>query len=477
MIDTEIKSISLSLPLFKDIGLLADGLGVKCYAVGGFVRDTLLGKPCKDIDIMVIGEPVAFARAVKAKLGGQHLVVFERFRTAQLELNGLKLEFVGARKESYNHESRKPIVEIGTLEDDLARRDFTINAMAASLNAASFGELIDLFGGKSDLEKKNLRTPLEPAATFSDDPLRMMRAARFAAKLKFTIEPSVLDAMEAMRERIGIVSQERITDELLKILMADEPSIGFIILYNTRVLDIIFPELPVMAGVVQIDGLGHKDTFFHTLKVVDNICKTTDNVWLRLAALLHDVAKPKTKRFIEGKGWSFHGHDELGARMIMKIFRRMKLPLSNEAFVEKMVRLHLRPIPLSREEITDSAIRRLIFDAGEHLHDLMTLCRADITSKNPKKVARILENFAKVEEKIHEVSAKDEFAKWRPPVDGVEIMQMFGLPPGKIVGGLKKAMEDAILDGVITNDREASIEFLKTKFAEMQAIVPPNQDE
>ncbi|MFN3560993.1 MAG: CCA tRNA nucleotidyltransferase [Chloroherpetonaceae bacterium] len=449
-------------------------MNLPCYVVGGFVRDRLLGKPCKDIDVMVVGEPIEFAHAVKSHLNGFGFAVFERFRTAQLRLQDetqgeLKLEFVGARKESYDPSSRKPITQIGTLEDDLSRRDFTINAFAVSLNRANYGELIDLFGGLDDLEKKILRTPLEPESTFSDDPLRMLRAARFAAKLRFVLHPSLPPAMEKMRARLKIVSQERITDELLKLLMTETPSIGFEILYRTKILDEIFPELPAMAGVEQVDGMGHKDTFFHTLKVVDNICAMTDNVWLRLSALLHDIGKPRTKRFHQGLGWSFHGHDAVGANMIPKIFRRMKLPMEHLPFVQKMVRMHLRPIPLSRDEITDSAIRRLMFEAGEHLDDLMTLCRADVTSKNPKKVQKILANFARVEEKVADVSEKDKWAKWRPPVNGNEIMAMFNLPEGRMVGILKKAMENAILDGVIPHEREAAIEFLKAKFLELES--------
>ncbi len=472
--------ITLKELLFAKLGALADEFHVPCYAVGGYVRDKLLDKPCKDIDVMVIGEPIEFAKAVKSRLNGFGFAVFERFRTAQLRLNDealgeLKLEFVGARKESYNPDSRKPITEIGTLEDDLSRRDFTVNALALSLNAETYGELIDLFGGLDDMKQKLLRTPLEPESTFSDDPLRMLRAARFASKLGFTLHSSLPPAMEKMRSRLKIVSQERITDELLKLLMTDKPSIGFEILFRTKILDEIFPELPVMAGVEQVDGMGHKDTFFHTLKVVDNICAMTDNVWLRLSALLHDIGKPRTKRFHQGFGWSFHGHDAVGANMLPKIFRRMKLPMEHLPFVQKMVRMHLRPIPLSRDEISDAAIRRLMFEAGEHLDDLMTLCRADVTSKNPKKVQKILANFARVEEKVADVAEKDKWAKWRPPVNGTEIMAMFNLPEGRAVGILKKSMENAILDGIIPHEREAAIEFLKAKFAEIQSQILPEQ--
>ncbi|MCS6988973.1 MAG: CCA tRNA nucleotidyltransferase [Chloroherpetonaceae bacterium] len=472
--------LELEEKLFETIGAIADEERLPCYAVGGYVRDKLLGKPCKDIDIMVVGEPISFAKAVKARLNGFAFAAFERFRTAQFRLNDVelgevKLEFVGARKESYDPDSRKPITQIGTLEDDLLRRDFTVNALAISLNRERYGELVDLFGGLDDLRDKILRTPLDPESTFSDDPLRMLRAARFASKLGFALHPSIPPAMEKMRARLKIVSQERITDELLKLLMTEKPSIGFEILFRTKLLDEIFPELPVMAGVEQIDGMGHKDTFFHTLKVVDNIAAMTDNVWLRLSALLHDIGKPRTKKFLQGVGWTFHGHDAVGANMVPKIFRRMKLPMERLPYVQKMVRMHLRPIPLSRDEITDSAIRRLMVEAGEDLDDLMTLCRADVTSKNPKKAQRILANFARVEEKVASVAEKDKWAKWRPPINGNEIMQMFNLPEGRMVGVLKKAMENAILDGVIPHEREAAIEFLKAKFAELQSESLPEQ--
>lgn len=464
----------LAEPLFVELGKLSDEMQLPCYVVGGYVRDRLLGRECKDIDIMLVGDPIAFANAAKAKLNGRGLVVFERFRTAQFtfddERHGeIKLEFVGARKESYNPDSRKPITQIGTLEDDLLRRDFTINALAISLNGASFGEIMDRFEGLADMEKKLLRTPLEPESTFSDDPLRMMRAARFAAQLGFQVHPATLAAMEKMHQRIKIVSQERITDELLKIMKVPVPSIGLEILFRTKLLDEIFPELSLMAGVEQVDGLGHKDTFFHTLKVVDNCAAMTDKLWLRMAALLHDIGKPRTKRFVKGHGWTFHGHDALGAAMLPKIFKRMKFPMEPLPYVQKMVRLHLRPIPLHREGITDAAIRRLMVEAGEDLDDLMVLCRADVTSKNPKKVQRILANFAKVEEKVADVTEKDKWAKWRPPVNGHEIMEMFNIPEGRMVGLLKKAMEDAILDGVIPYEREAAIALLKQKFEELCA--------
>ncbi len=467
-------ALALTEQFFMRLGELADEMHLPCYVVGGYVRDRLLGKACKDIDIMVVGDPIGFATAAKAKLKGRAFAVFERFRTVQFTfddevLGEVKLEFVGARKESYNPDSRKPITQVGTLEDDLSRRDFTVNALAVSLNASTFGEIIDRFAGLEDLEKKILRTPLNPETTFSDDPLRMMRTARFAAQLGFQVDPAVLAAMEQMHQRIKIVSQERISDELLKIMKTPVPSIGLEILFRTKLLDEIFPELSLMAGVEQVDGLGHKDTFFHTLKVVDNCAAMTDKLWLRISALLHDIGKPRTKRFVKGHGWTFHGHDALGAAMLPKIFKRMKFPMEPLPYVQKMVRLHLRPIPLHRNEITDAAIRRLMVEAGEDLDDLMTLCRADVTSKNPKKVQRILANFAKVEEKVADVAEKDKWAKWRPPINGNEIMQMFNIPEGRLVGVLKKAMEDAILDGLIAHEREAAEAFLHQKFEELRA--------
>jgi poly(A) polymerase len=466
---TDHLTIPLEATLFSKIGKIADEHGLPCYAVGGYIRDLLLRRPCKDIDVMVVGDPVPFANSVKSELRGHSFVLFERFRTAHFtledkELGKIELEFVGARKESYSPESRKPITEIGTLEDDLSRRDFTINALAASLNSSSFGQLMDLFGGRQDLERKLLRTPLDPHQTFSDDPLRMMRAARFAAQLGFEVDSAVLAAMQEMKSRARIVSRERIRDELLRLMLATKPSLGLAILFRTGLLDEIFPELSAMAGVRQVDGLGHKDTFFHTLQVVDNISEVTDNLWLRMAALLHDIAKPRTKRFQPQHGWTFHGHDAVGAAMLPKIFDRLKFPTDRLEYVQKLVRLHLRPIPLSHEEITDSAIRRLMFDAGEDLDDLMTLCRADVTSKNPKKVERIMSNFSKVAEKISLVAEKDLLAKWRPPVNGSEIMEIFNLPAGKMIGQLKKALENAIIDGDIPHDHEAAIAFLKEEY-------------
>ncbi|ACF13767.1 polynucleotide adenylyltransferase/metal dependent phosphohydrolase [Chloroherpeton thalassium ATCC 35110] len=463
------KLVNFNAEIFRKIGALADEMQLPCYAVGGFVRDSLLQRKCKDIDIMVVGEPIAFAKAAKTKLNGFGFAVFERFRTARLslkdrEMGEIELEFVGARKESYSPESRKPITEVGTLQDDLSRRDFTINALAVSLNQATFGKLTDLFNGRNDLSAQLLRTPLEPESTFSDDPLRMMRAARFASQLNFNLEPEIFVAMQNMHRRIGIVSKERVRDELFKIMASPKPSVGLDILYKTGVLKEILPELTAMAGVEQIDGVGHKDTFYHTLKVVDNISEMSEKFWLRMAALFHDVGKPKTKRFKEGHGWTFHGHDAVGAAMMQRIFRKQKFPLDHLEYVQKLIRLHLRPIPLSGEEITDSAIRRLMFEAGEELDDLMMLCRADVTSKNPQKVEKIMSNFLLVEEKVSQVCEKDLLAKWRPPINGVEIMEMFNLSEGKIVGLLKKSMENAIIDGVIPYDKEAAMRFLNDEF-------------
>ncbi|MDX2129434.1 MAG: HD domain-containing protein [Chloroherpetonaceae bacterium] len=473
MVSEKILHSAVQIAILKSLSELAYQKGLPIYAVGGFVRDIYLNRSCKDIDIMVIGEPIAFAEEARKLLNGWGFAVFERFRTARFitrdsVLGEINLEFVGARKESYNHDSRKPITEVGTLEDDLSRRDFTINALAISLSEENFGEVIDLFNGFSDLQNRRLKTPLDPKSTFSDDPLRMMRAARFASQLNFSIDPAALDAMSEMHERLKIVSQERVTDEFIKIMKSQVPSVGIDILYKTKLLGVFFPELPVMAGVEQVDGLGHKDTFYHTLKVLDNAAAMSDDLWLRMSALLHDIAKPKTKKFTPGRGWSFHGHDALGANMIPKVFRRMKFPMEHVDFVQKMVRLHLRPIPLSREEISDAAIRRLIFDAGEHLEQLMTLCKADVTSKNPKKVQRIISNFAKVQEKISQVREKDLLSQWRPPISGNDIMSLFNLPEGREVGLLKKAVENAIIDGLIPHEHDAAIEFVKERYRQMQ---------
>ena len=455
------------------IGDMADTSGISCYLVGGYVRDMIMQRPCSDIDIMVIGDPVLFAKAVRDELNGRNFVLFERFRTAQLELSDpmgtFKVELVGARKESYNNDSRKPVTLIGTLDDDLSRRDFTINSLALVLNSTGRNQIIDHFHGMEDLRARILKTPLDPLQTFSDDPLRMMRAARFAAQLDFTLLPEVIEAMKVMHERIGIVSIERVSQELFKIMLSPRPSKGLIILHETGVLQAIMPEVAAMAGIEQVDGLGHKDTLFHTFQVIDNLAPHSENLWLRMAALLHDIAKPATKRFSKSAGWTFHGHDAVGTRIVAKIFRQMRWPLDPLDYVQKMVRLHHRPIPLSKEEISDSAIRRLMFDAGENLHDLMNLCRADVTSKNPKKVSRIMSNFNHVEEKIAEVGEKDQLAKWRPPLSGEDIMVTLNLTEGKMVGMIKKRMENAVIDGLIPYDRDAALDYIHQVYRELDS--------
>jgi poly(A) polymerase len=465
-----------SLPAIPEllyrIGDLADKSGTACYLVGGYVRDMLMQRACTDIDIMVIGDPVAFAKTVHDELHGRNFVLFERFRTAQLELTdtiqgSFKVELVGARKESYNSDSRKPVTLIGTLDDDLSRRDFTINALALTLNLEGRNQIIDHFHGVEDIEARILRTPLDPEQTFSDDPLRMMRTARFAAQLNFKPLPDVLEAMRSMCDRIKIVSMERVSQEFLKIMLSPRPSIGLVILYETGLLKELMPEVAAMAGIEQVDGMGHKDTLFHTFQVIDNVAAHSPNLWLRVAALLHDIAKPVTKRFTKSAGWTFHGHDAVGIKFVSKIFRYMRWPHDPLDYVQKMVRLHHRPIPLSKDEISDSAIRRLMFDAGEDLQDLMSLCKADVTSKNPKKVSRIMNNFNLVEAKIAEVGEKDQLAKWRPPVSGEDIMELLGLPEGKTVGIIKKRMENAVIDGLIPYDRDSALDYIRQIYQEM----------
>ncbi len=444
------------------IGAVADRLGVDIYLVGGYVRDLLLGREVKDIDITVIGDGVAFAHEAASALGAHPVVVFEKFGTAMMPYGEGKIEFVAARQESYAKDSRKPDVTRASLDADLSRRDFTVNAIAVSLNAGRFGEIVDPFDGRADLAAALLRTPLEPRKTFDDDPLRMMRALRFAAQLGFLIRPEVLTAIGAMADRIAIVSRERITDEFLKILASPKPSVGLSLLQSTGLAKQVFPELSDLVGVEQRKDYHHKDVFLHTLKVVDNICETTDDVWLRFVALAHDIAKPRTKAFKEGIGWTFHGHEDLGARMMKSIFRRLRLPTDRLPYVEKLVRLHLRPMVLIKEEITDSAIRRLLFDAGEDIDDLMKLCRADITSQNPSRVVRYLNNYDIVMEKMREVEEKDKLRNWQPPIRGEEIMQICGIEPGPVVGVLKKRIEDAILEGTIPNEHDPALEYLLT---------------
>jgi putative nucleotidyltransferase with HDIG domain len=458
----QIELNSFETLVARRIGKIADENGVEAWIIGGFVRDKILGRPTDEMDIVCAGDGIALAHAVaESFLPKPHVSFFKTFGTAQIKLMGLTLEFVGARRESYRSNSRKPEVEPGTLEDDQKRRDFTINALAFALNADKFGTIADPFNGLKHLREGILTTPLDPEITFSDDPLRMMRAIRFASQLGFMIHPATLRAITTQKERISIVSQERITDELNKIILSPKPSIGFDLLYKTGLLHIIFPQMVALAGTEYIDGRGHKDNFYHTLQVLDNIAENTDDLWLRWAAILHDIGKPATKRFEEGHGWTFHGHEVVGSRMVPKIFAQLKLPLNEKMrFVEKLVLLHLRPISLTKENITDSAIRRLLFDAGEDFEDLMTLCSADITSKNKAKVRRFKENFEMVKQRCAEVEQKDHLRNWQPPVDGNAIMERYNIPPGQTVGLLKTALKDAILDGIVANTTEAAYAFL-----------------
>ena len=472
---TEELKAHFSTEIFKQISATADALQLECYVVGGYVRDLFLERPSKDIDVVVVGSGILMAETLGKRLGrGAHVAVFRNFGTAQLKYKGTEVEFVGARRESYSHDSRKPVVEDGTLNDDQNRRDFTINALAVCLNADRLGELVDPFGGIDDLYDKTIRTPLDPDITFSDDPLRMMRCVRFAAQLGFYIDDETFEALERNKERIGIISRERIADELNKILLSPVPSKGLVELDRCGLLGLIFPELVALQGVETRNGKAHKDNFYHTLEVLDNVARTSQNLWLRWAALLHDIAKPRTKRWEPKQGWTFHNHNYMGAKMIPDLFRRMKLPMNEKMkYVQKLVELHMRPIVIADEEVTDSAVRRLLFEAGDDIDDLMTLCEADITSKNQERKQRFLDNFRLVRQKLKDLEEKDRIRNFQPPVDGEEIMATFGLQPCREIGSLKSAIKDAILDGVIPNDHDAAYQFMLER-ARRMGLQPVN---
>jgi putative nucleotidyltransferase with HDIG domain len=458
----------------ETIGKSAEKLGIRAWIIGGFVRDKIIGRPTKDMDIVCLGDGILLAEEVSKHFQPKpNVSFFKNFGTAQIKISGKKtpddepnepdfeIEFVGARKESYNLHSRKPEVEPGSLKDDQDRRDFTINALAISLNTNDFGKHSDPFGGIAHIGEKLIKTPLEPVRTFSDDPLRMMRAIRFATQLQFTIEVQTFEAIKTDKHRIKIVSGERVADELNKIVLSPKPSVGFDLLYKSGLLQIIFPQMVALAGAQYIDGYGHKDNFYHTLQVLDNISANTSDLWLRWAAILHDIGKPATKRFEEGTGWTFHGHEVLGGRMVPKIFAQLKLPLNEKMrYVKKLVELHLRPISVTKENITDSAIRRLLFDAGNEFEDLMMLCNADITSKNKQKVRRFMANFDLVKQRCAEVEEKDRVRNWQPPIDGNKIMETFGLKPGREVGIIKNTLKEAMLEGIVSNQYDEAYRFM-----------------
>jgi poly(A) polymerase len=464
----------LQHPIFKTLGNLADAGEVEVYVIGGFVRDLFMKRDFKnDIDILVIGSGIAFAEKV-AKTLKLKVSVFKSFGTAMLHYDNMDIEFVGARKESYRSDSRKPIVENGDLKDDQLRRDFTINAMALALNRENYGKLLDPFNGLEDIENKLIRTPLDPAETFSDDPLRMMRAIRFSSQLQFDIDEKALDAIKVNRDRIKIVSKERILDELQKIVGSKKPSVGFEHLFNTGLLEIIFPAMVNLYGVESINGKSHKDNFYHTLEVLDNVAKWSEDIWLRWAAIMHDIAKPLTKRFDETQGWTFHGHEDRGAKMVPKLFAELKLPLNEKMkFVQKLVLLHLRPIVLAQDVVTDSAVRRLLFEAGDDIDSLMTLCHADVTTKNKYKRKKYRENFEQVQQKLKDVEERDQIRNWQPPIDGQDIMEFFDIKPGRKVGIIKNAIREAILDGDISNNKEDAMEFM-IKTAKSLGLVSKN---